>query len=85
MLPAMGAHVSNMNAAGKRLRLADDVIRFKLAVVEAVLGKPLEMIKAVLIMVATELCTGCVLGFWAEKLQHCLHNGASTSTSLRRC
>ena len=23
-----------------------------------------------------------LLGFWAEKLQHCLHNGASTSTSL---
>ena len=62
MLITMGAHASNMNAAGKRLRLADDVIRFKLAVVEDVLGKTLETIKAVLIKDGTELCTVGFLG-----------------------
>ena len=41
---------------------ADDVIRFKLAVVEDVLGKPLETIKAVLIKDGTELCTVGFLG-----------------------
>ena len=38
------------------------MIRFKLAVVEDVLGKPLETIKAVLIKDGTELCTVGFLG-----------------------
>jgi hypothetical protein len=46
---------------GKAVK-ADDVIRFKLAVVEDVLGKPLDTIKAVLIKDGTELCTIGFLG-----------------------
>ena len=57
MLPTMVSHVSNMNAV-----MADDVIRFKLAVVEDIPGKPLEMIKAVHIKAGTELCTVGILG-----------------------
>jgi len=76
-----GRSCEQHECCGKAVK-ADDVIRFKLAVVEDVLGKALETIKAVLIKDARNFA---LLGFWAEKLQHCLHNGASTSTSLRRC
>jgi len=49
--------------------MADDVIRFKLAVVDDVLGKSLlETIKAVLIKDSTELCTVGLLGKEAAAL-----------------
>ena len=46
---------------GKVLK-KDDVIRFKLAAAEEILGKPLETIKAVIIKDGTELCTVGFLG-----------------------
>ena len=47
----------------KAVKAKNDVIRFMLAVVEGVLGKPMEMIKAgVLIKDSTELCTVGFLG-----------------------
>ena len=51
-----GRSCEQHECCGKAVK-PDDVIRFKLAVVEAVLGKPLEMIKAVIIKDSTELCT----------------------------
>ena len=56
-----GRSCEQHECCGKAVK-ADDVIRFKLAVVEDVLGKPLEMIKAVLIKDGTELCTVGFLG-----------------------
>ena len=51
-----GRSCEQHECCGKAVK-PDDVIRFKLAVVEAVLGKPLEMIKAIIIKDSTELCT----------------------------
>ena len=56
-----GRSCEQHECCGKAVK-ADDVIRFKLAVVEDVLGKPLETIKAVLIKDGTELCTVGFLG-----------------------
>ena len=58
-----GRSCEQHECCGKAVK-ADDVIRFKLAVVEDVLGKPLETIKAVLITNkdSTELCTVGFLG-----------------------
>ena len=56
-----GRSCEQHECCGKAVK-ADDVIRFKLAVVEDVLGKPLETIKVVLIKDGTELCTVGFLG-----------------------